>query len=129
MLVLSRRTSDKILIPSLGITLEVLSIKGNVVRLGISAPQEVRILRGELTGTEPRSAEAPSAAERVDEKVPMRSSSLKKYLQRTDKPETDFKSATDSVAVSRSANVPVLFLPEESPEAIRENAATYEVCT
>jgi carbon storage regulator CsrA len=128
MLVLSRRTSDKILIPSLGITLEVLSIKGNVVRLGISAPQEVRILRGELTGTEPRLAKAP-AAELVDEKVPRRSSSLKKYLQRTDKPEPDFKSATDSVAVSRSANVPVLFLPEESPEAIRENAATYEVCT
>ena len=34
MLVLSRRESDKVLFPSLGITVEVLRIQGNKTRLG-----------------------------------------------------------------------------------------------
>ena len=48
MLVLSRRSEEQIVFPELGITVEVLRIKGNVVRLGIKAPDSVRILRGEL---------------------------------------------------------------------------------
>jgi carbon storage regulator CsrA len=30
------------------ITVEILQIKGNTVRLGISAPRDVKIMRGEL---------------------------------------------------------------------------------
>ena len=48
MLVLSRREGEKIVFPSLGVTLEVLRIKGNAARLGIQAPPSVRILRDEL---------------------------------------------------------------------------------
>lgn len=48
MLVLSRRESDKILFPSLGISVEVLRVQGNTTRLGISAPPEVPILRHEI---------------------------------------------------------------------------------
>ncbi len=48
MLVLSRRESDKILFPSLGISVEVLRVQGNTTRLGISAPAEVPILRHEI---------------------------------------------------------------------------------
>ncbi len=48
MLVLSRRQSEKIFFPDLGISLEIVRIKGNVVRVGIDAPQEIRVLRGEL---------------------------------------------------------------------------------
>jgi carbon storage regulator CsrA len=48
MLVLSRRESDKILFPSLGISVEVLRIQGNKARLGISAPSDVPILRHEI---------------------------------------------------------------------------------
>lgn len=126
MLVLTRRRSDQILIPSLGITLEVLSIKGNVVKLGIRAPQEVRILRGELTGTAPASTKAQFAAESVVKKgqVPKRSSSLKDYLQRTEQHEKESSSTRASVAASH----PILFLPEESSELIRESTAAYEVC-
>jgi carbon storage regulator len=47
-LVLSRRLGEKIVLPGLGITLQVVSIKGNVVRLGIEAPPDVKVLRGEL---------------------------------------------------------------------------------
>ena len=48
MLVLSRRESDKILFPSLGISVEVLRIQGNKARLGIEAPDDIPILRHEL---------------------------------------------------------------------------------
>ena len=48
MLVLSRRSSEKILFPSINAVVQVLSIKGGAVRLGIDAPPEVTILREEL---------------------------------------------------------------------------------
>ncbi len=47
MLVLSRKTNETIVIDG-RITLEVLQIKGNQIRLGINAPADVRVLRGEL---------------------------------------------------------------------------------
>lgn len=47
MLVLSRKTNQEILING-NIKVSVLKIKGNVVRLGIEAPSEVSIKRGEL---------------------------------------------------------------------------------
>ena len=58
MLVLSRRESDKILFPTLGITVEVVRISGNAVRLGVDAPKEIRVLRGELEGVPKRSTSA-----------------------------------------------------------------------
>jgi carbon storage regulator len=48
MLVLSRRESEQIVIPELGITLQVIRIKGNSVKIGIDAPPNIRVLRGEL---------------------------------------------------------------------------------
>lgn len=48
MLVLSRRESEKVLFPSLGISVEVLRVQGNKARLGISAPANVPILRHEI---------------------------------------------------------------------------------
>ena len=48
MLVLSRREAEKVLFPTLGITVEVTRVQGKTVRLGIDAPHEIRILRGEL---------------------------------------------------------------------------------
>ena len=58
MLVLSRKPGEKIHIGS-GITITVVEIKGNKIRLGIDAPEGVRIFRAELNnllariGTEP----------------------------------------------------------------------------
>jgi len=49
MLVLSRRSDERIVFPTLGVTLQVLRIKGNIVRIGIEAPPEVPVLRQELT--------------------------------------------------------------------------------
>lgn len=49
MLVLSRKPNEKILIGK-DITLTVVRLVGNKVRLGIEAPAEVRVLRAELAG-------------------------------------------------------------------------------
>jgi carbon storage regulator CsrA len=51
MLVLTRRTNEKVLFPDFNAAVQVLSVKGNHVRLGIEAPQAVRVLRGELQDT------------------------------------------------------------------------------
>jgi len=47
MLVLTRKPGEKVVIEG-GITVTVVEVKGNKVRIGIDAPDEVRILRAEL---------------------------------------------------------------------------------
>lgn len=47
MLVLSRKKNQSIVIDG-NIEIEVLQVKGNSIRLGIKAPRDVRVLRGEL---------------------------------------------------------------------------------
>jgi carbon storage regulator len=49
MLVLSRKPGEKVVIGG-GITVTVVSVSGNKVRIGIDAPGQVRILRAELLG-------------------------------------------------------------------------------
>ncbi|MCA9057238.1 MAG: carbon storage regulator [Planctomycetaceae bacterium] len=49
MLVLSRKPQQQILIPELNIAVTVLSVGSNRVQLGISAPNELRVVRGELS--------------------------------------------------------------------------------
>ena len=48
MLVLSRRPGEKVLFPGVGISVEIIRSKGNTVRIGIEAPEDIRIIRGEL---------------------------------------------------------------------------------
>jgi carbon storage regulator CsrA len=62
MLVLSRKRNEQILIDG-NITIEVLQVKGNTVRLGISAPRDVKVLRGELKpfGVQVIEAELPAS--------------------------------------------------------------------
>lgn len=47
MLILTRRPSEKLIIQD-DIEITVLSVKGNQVRIGIEAPQNISILREEL---------------------------------------------------------------------------------
>ena len=47
MLVLSRKKNQSIVIDG-GIEIQVLQVKGGTVKIGVSAPNDVRIVRGEL---------------------------------------------------------------------------------
>ncbi len=48
MLVLSRKEGESILIPDLNIEIKVVKLNGGRVRLGLAAPEDQTILRGEL---------------------------------------------------------------------------------
>jgi carbon storage regulator CsrA len=63
MLVLSRKEDQKILFPNLGITVEVLRVKGNNVRIGVEAPRSVRVLRAELKSASDEGFDEPTAQE------------------------------------------------------------------
>jgi carbon storage regulator len=48
MLVLSRKLGERILVPSCEMSVTVVAIEGNTVRLGITAPTDVGVYREEL---------------------------------------------------------------------------------
>lgn len=52
MLVLTRKLNQQITIGDKRITITVVDVRGNRVRLGIQAPQEVRIERAEVLASE-----------------------------------------------------------------------------
>ena len=52
MLVLSRQAEETIVFPSLGINLQVLRCSRNSVKIGIDAPREIAVLRGEIQDEE-----------------------------------------------------------------------------
>ena len=62
MLVLTRKMQERIQIGS-NITITILRVKGNTVRVGIDAPREIRVVRGELT------VQRGDSAEQVSEEV------------------------------------------------------------
>ncbi len=61
MLVLSRKPGEKVVLSN-GITLTVVEVRGNRVRLAFDAPDQVRIVRAELGGwqNEPADGEGPA---------------------------------------------------------------------
>ncbi len=48
MLVLSRKLGERIVVPDINLTLTVVAIEGNSVRLGITAPNQIGVYREEL---------------------------------------------------------------------------------
>jgi carbon storage regulator len=51
MLVLSRKRKQTLVIDG-KITIEILQVNGNIIKLGITAPRDIRVLRGELHANE-----------------------------------------------------------------------------
>ncbi len=69
MLVLSRRQNETLVFPGLETTIQVVSIKKGIVRLGIAAPEHIRVLRGEVPDrdtewTDPPKETVPAATQR-----------------------------------------------------------------
>lgn len=56
MLVLSRRADQEVIFPNLDITVRVLQIKGKIVKLGVTAPRGIPILRPEACNDEEMAA-------------------------------------------------------------------------
>lgn len=48
MLVVSRKSGEEIVIPQFGISFTILEVRGDKVRVGISAPSDVQVYRREL---------------------------------------------------------------------------------
>ena len=74
MLVLSRRKGEKIVFPNIGVELELLKVQGNTARLGIVAPQHIKILRDELAAipTTPgidNSADGPASSQHLSHEM------------------------------------------------------------
>jgi carbon storage regulator CsrA len=63
MLVLSRRAEQQLVFPNLGITVKVLQVRGRLVKIGIEAPRDVKILRSESSGTDDAHQESAGEAE------------------------------------------------------------------
>jgi len=63
MLVLTRKPGEKVVIGNNDITLTVVEVKGNRVRIGIDAPDQVRILRAEFACWQ----NAPVGGQQADE--------------------------------------------------------------
>ncbi len=61
MLVLTRKLQERISIGQ-DITITVLRVKGNSVRIGIDAPDHVRVVRGELPRYDVPTPDAPNVA-------------------------------------------------------------------
>ncbi|VTR98170.1 carbon storage regulator [Tuwongella immobilis] len=72
MLVLTRKTNESIVIPSLGITITISDIRSDRVRIGIDAPHDIKIHRSEIWDKEKERRTAALDAETVDElKLPV----------------------------------------------------------
>jgi len=63
MLVLSRKAMQSVMIGS-DVRITVIRVEGNQVRIGIEAPNDVRILRGELL--DESEADAPALAQQLE---------------------------------------------------------------
>ncbi|MCA9109654.1 MAG: response regulator [Planctomycetaceae bacterium] len=64
MLVLSRRKHQEVLFPNLGITVQVLQIRGQIVKIGIEAPNDIPVIRREVLDAEHHDS-IPTADERL----------------------------------------------------------------
>ncbi|MCA9140312.1 MAG: response regulator [Planctomycetales bacterium] len=52
MLVLSRKPEQTIRFPNLGITIDILQVNGKTVKIGVDAPRDIAVLRGEIVQAE-----------------------------------------------------------------------------
>lgn len=117
MLVLSRKTKQQLKLGD-NITITVLRIKGNTIRLGIEAPQDVRVIRGELDLKLTSESEPDQATIAVEEeKRPDLADSTKRLDFNIDNEKATFPSTIDSDATRVAEDRP---LKSFMPRSVRE---------
>jgi carbon storage regulator CsrA len=98
MLVLSRRANEKIVFPSIGVTVHLLRINGKAVRIGIDAPPDLRILREEVADNappvEPRSKANKSATHELCNRLNKIALGLTLYQRQRQTGQTESAEAT-----------------------------------
>ena len=67
MLILGRRSNQSIVFPNCGITVRVLDVNGRVAKIGIEAPRNVEIMRGELALAQTNSEATSSHSTRYEQ--------------------------------------------------------------
>lgn len=72
MLVVSRKENQSIVFPSLGISIDIKRVAGRTVKVGVQAPKEIRVLRGELEHNEPSAEHGSAQDQRREEMAPHR---------------------------------------------------------
>ena len=76
MLVLSRKVREQVRLPGLDVVVTVLEVRGGMVRLGITAPDEVFVVREELwRRLQQDSASAVRSRQHAEESVSARKTS------------------------------------------------------
>lgn len=103
MLVLSRKPNEEILIGE-NIKITVLKVKGNTIRIGIEAPQSVKVKRGELPADQPvrQEVELTLSFSPEQEVVSANSAVDQTAVLRFEKPATSPKRNGRRVATSKS---------------------------
>jgi carbon storage regulator CsrA len=126
MLVLSRRPDQDILFPNCGIRVRLLGLKGNTVRVGIEAPPEVEVFRGEIAPPDTaRPAPADAIGHAVRNRLNKVTLSLHRFQQqwrggRHDEAEQTLRLAMDSLlALDREWPSPPPPAPEEAARRCR----------
>lgn len=111
MLVLTRKQNQEILIGD-NVKITVLKIKGNTVRLGIEAPRDVNVLRGEL----PRKESSPVPS--VESEVPQIAEFTVVFSNSGENPTVPFRSnpTVKSGANETTTASQTLRLPTQAPE-------------
>lgn len=99
MLVLTRKTTETIRIGN-DVTITILRVKGQTVRVGIEAPRDVRVVRGELPTKD-------GDNETADEDEP---------TEKVEMPATDTLVIRDSAANEPQKVIEFRFSPTRSPE-------------
>ena len=54
MLVLSRKQGEEIILPDQGVTICLTEVRGNKARIGVTAPDHIRVFRRELWDRQPQ---------------------------------------------------------------------------
>ena len=114
MLVLTRKLNQEILIGD-NVKITVLKVKGNTVRLGIEAPRDVRIVRGELPIEESElKKESPTESVRANITV-----MFSDHVDHTSATTTDPKSGLS--VLEQSSPVLTVKYSDRIPPALSEN--------
>lgn len=69
MLVITRRLGETIHLPDLGVEFSIKRIRGNRVVVGIAAPREIRVLRGEILNPPAEEVEVEAVLTRAEGEI------------------------------------------------------------